>query len=102
MRNTNNLPTSGGRETLITREDLDRMLELSFNPELMSRGKEAVLWNKDSFPCFGVATQGQRMNIVNSKLSAGSLNPEKIIDKFSWYNNWRKENSKLNFKYDEL
>ena len=87
MTNTHNLQ----REIQINRADLDRILDHSLNPELMSRGKEAVLWNKYSL-----------MNIVNSKLSAGSLNQEKIIDKFSWYNNWRKENSKLNFKYDEL
>jgi len=87
MTNTKNLQ----REIQINWADLDRILDHSLNPELMSRGKEAVLWNKDLL-----------MNIVNSKLSAGSLNQEKIIDKFSWYNNWRKENSKLNFKYDEL
>jgi len=48
MTNTNNLYTSGGRQIQISREDLDRILEQSLNPELMSRGKELVLWNKDS------------------------------------------------------
>jgi hypothetical protein len=61
------------------------------NPELLSKGKEAVLWNKDSL-----------MNIINSKLSNVNLNQEKIIDKFSWYNNWRKENSRLNLKFAKI
>jgi hypothetical protein len=65
------------------------MLENSINPELLSKGKETVLWNKDSL-----------MNLVNSKFS--SLNKETLEDKFAWYQNWRNENIKLNLKYDEL
>ena len=79
------------KETLLSREDLNKILEQSLNPDLLTEVKEAVLWNKDSF-----------MNIIISNVSNGNLNQDKVIDKFSWYNNWRKENSKLNFKYDEI
>jgi len=82
---------SKSKETILSREDLNKILEQSLNPELLSKGKEAVLWNKDSL-----------MNIINSKLSNVNLNQEKIIDKFSWYNNWRKENSRLNLKFAKI
>jgi hypothetical protein len=85
--NTNSLETQ--REILINREELDKILDNSINSDLLSKGKEIVLWNKDSL-----------MNLLNSKFS--SLNKETLVEKIAWYQHWRNENIKLNLKYDEL
>lgn len=92
MKNTNTINTNSletQREILINREELDKILDNSINSDLLSKGKEIVLWNKDSL-----------MNLLNSKFS--SLNKETLVEKIAWYQHWRNENIKLNLKYDEL
>jgi len=36
------------KEAAINRADLDKILDQSKNPSLMSEGRETVVWNKDS------------------------------------------------------
>lgn len=75
----------------IQREEFDIILKQIVNLVLRSKGKETVLWDKDSL-----------INVVNTKLRTMDITHENLIEVLTFYIGWLKENSDLNLKYDEI
>lgn len=66
----------------IQREEFDIILKQIVNLVLRSKGKETVLWDKDSL-----------INVVNTKLRTMDITHENLIEVLTFYVGWLKENS---------
>jgi len=76
---------------MISKEELDQILDQSVNTGLVSKGKEVLMWDKNSL-----------INEINSKLSNVQINHEVMSEELNRYNSWRQEISIGNLKYDDL
>ena len=93
--NTNNSSQNLNKELIITRTDLEIMLEHSNNLAHMGEGRVTIPWNKDSL-----------VNIINKNLGKareqGCFTNDYLNNTLTMYTKWRHKNAGLNFKLDEI
>ena len=80
-------------ELYITKSELDRILEHSKNPELMSAGHETVAWDKDLV-----------MNVIKAKLDKEKekMNIEKANSELNKYLDWQKSTEPWKLKGEAI